>query len=451
MNAKTIKNTMKKTALALSLAASGFLASTAPAHAYYESDPWFHEWVGTTYVAFVEEVDNQFFAINTYLAEILDYMENGTDDSGTGIIGGINAQLAKIWEEARPFMENTSNQNAAFNRRTALDVAAGQTIMSRKSDPFNCSEIPMMTGARYATGGGGGHMAMRQSKGSSESKLAMLAGGTKPNDLSYANDAYSNHKTNGYCSPQDATFSDGTDRNRSGCSKGDINKMPDGDARVQSVFHPAHDFNTPSAVQKYGHSLTYNNGKTTPLDIGDQAKAADDAIATMVALFSPPALPKEVEQSPAGKILTTRIKVFNARVSPAIDFLTTQKAAHDASQSTLPKAVADVILSDFKVVYQRLFNATPPDTPSDADIVRYEVLRRYADPQGEWLKTLLASGDAAKVAQIQAQSQAVEMYLLYNMHERQVETNALLSALVAQSVNPITRAELEAAATKASK
>ena len=449
---KNLKSKFRKTALAIMIASAGLLGASSTANAN-EGDPWFRAWKGSEWVPFlemyyqfVEEVDNQFFAINTYLSEIYAYLTKGEGETGKGVIG----TMLKIWSEERPFLENMTNQQANWQRTTAAEMMPAQTAMARAPDPRSCSELPTTIGARYATGGGG---SSRRARVPTETNIAKSQGGTKPNDVAYANEMYSTHKSSGYCTKEDAQFPNSTvDRNAAGCTMGDTAKMPDADARIQSVFRPAHDYTDANAVKQHGTSLTYNLGRSTPSPVGDQAKAADDAIATMITRFSPPALPKEVEQTPAGRVLFTKIKTFNARISPALEFLASAKARNDASQSDIPAEYSNGILADFKDFYGRMFAGSPvPEKPSEAEVMRYEVLRRYADTNGEWMKTLMAQGDAGKIAQIQAQTQGVELYLLYNLHERQVETNAILSALLAQSVNPITRAELQSTSNQISK
>jgi len=450
MSGKTLGTKLKKTAAIVGIALAGLMATSKPATAFTEVDPIFDAWSTSVYAAFVEEVDNQFFAINTYLAEIYAYLSTGEGDMGTGVVGTMN----KIWEEQRPYMENMTGQQSAWSRRNMLDGMAGQTVVNKLPDPRACSELPMTMGARGMAGAGSG--GMRVSKGATEARLAAQGGGSKSSDVQYAADIQATHLASGYCSATDASYLDKngnatTARGAFGCAVGDTHKMPDADARIQSVFRPAHDFADPNAVKTYGTSLTYNNGSTSPSPVGDQAKAADDAIATMIARFSPPALPKEVEQTSAGKVFLAKVKVFNSRVSPALDFLTTAKARLDASQNSVPNGSA--VLADLQDFFHRLYPSSPvPQNASDAEIMRYEVLRRYADPEGTWSQALTAaSGDAAKLATIQAQTQAVELYLLYNMHDRQLETNSLLSAILAQSVNPITRAELQAASSQIAK
>ena len=384
------------------------------------------------------------------MAEIYAYLNAGEGETGTGVIGTMN----KIWQEQRPYQENMGNQNASWNRRSALDAIPGQAIANRFADPRNCSELPMMMGARSATGGGGG--GSRASRGATEAVIAKQMGGTKPNDVAHAAALYGGHKAGGYCTSEDANYvktddSVGDSRQGFDCLPGDTKKMPDGDARVQSILRPAHDYTDPNAIKQYGTSLTFNNGAAS-LPIGDQAKAADDAIATIAARFSPPTLPKDVEQTPSGKILLTKVKAFNARVSPAIEAMSSAAARLNASKNGIPAAQVASLLADFQAVYGRLFPGSPvPSNVSEEEVMRYEVLRRFADPSGNWLKTLNATGDAARVGQIQAQTQAVELQLLYTLNERANETNMLLSALVAQSVNPITRQEIDNLAHNAQK
>ena len=439
MSNTNFKTAMKRTLVGACVAIA-CATSSAPAAAFVEVDPQFRIWEGAIYSVFVQEVTNQFFAINTYLAQTYAYLRDGEGDSGKGVIGTMN----KIWTEQRPYMEGMSNQQSAWGRRNTMDGVIAQTIANKLPDPRSCSEIPTTGGARASAGGGGGGGGGNAARGATEAKVAANAGGAKPSDLAHANTLYVDHKGKGYCSIEDAQFS-GTDKAREafGCSVADTHKMPDGDVRVQSIFRPAHDYKNPADVIKYGSSLTFNNGQKTALPIGDQAAAADDAASNIIARFSPPYLPKEIEQTSNGKILLTQVKVFNARISPAIYALAQASARLTAANVSLPPAKVAEMKTDFDDVYSRLHpGAEAPVALSEAEVMRYEVMRRYADLLGSWNKDL-AKASPDMVGKIQAQNQAVELYLLYNIHERQQETNAILAAMLAQAVNPVTKSEIE--------
>ena len=448
MTNKNFKSAMKKSLASACVAAACAMASTPASAVYYPDgslgDPKaaerFELWDRTIYKVFVQEVTNQFYAINTYLAQIYAYLRDGEGDTGKGVIGTMN----KIWTEQRPYMESMSSQQSAWNRRNMLDGVVAQTIANKLPDPRSCSEIAAVHGARASGGGGGGGGGGGVSRGTTEAKVAKEAGGGKPSELAHANTVYVDHKGKGYCASEDATYA-GTNNSREafGCTAADIRKMPDADARVQSIFRPAHDFTNPQAVKQYGSSLTFNNGKSTPLPIGDQAVAADDAAANIVARFSPPYLPKEVEQTEGGRMLLTKVKVFNARISPAIYALAQTSARLTATKTNLPAAALAAMKADFNITFRNLHpDSEVPETLSEAEVMRHEVMSRYADTLSTW-NTSLKAATPDMVGKIQAQNQAVELYLLYNIHERQQEGNAILAAILAQAVNPVTKAELE--------
>jgi len=447
MKPSKIMTKLKKTAVALSIVATGFLGASSPAHAY-EGDPWFHEWVYTTYVAFVEEVDNQFFAINTYLAEIYAYMTKGEGETGKGVIG----TMLKIWGEERPYLENMGNQGAAWNRRNTLDALPGQTILNRAPDPRNCTEIIRGAAGRGSMGGGGG---TRAGKARVESLAAANSPGTRVSDTDHAADVLSVHgsASNGYCSKQDVSYTGdaakafGATRNASSCTA--VGAMPDADARVQSIFVPAHDFEKVAAgdaaeIAK-ATSLTFND---------DQQKAAAYASKNLASSFSPPAMSKEAEDSPAGKLLLAKQKILQARISPAVSAIAQIAAGRSpvALGTTAADGLAQSWLTNATPVYQRVFPAgtVVPQKPSSMEILRYEVYRRFLDIGGgadSWTTKLNENQDPAKIAQIQAETQAVQLYVEFELLNRIEENNAIQAAILAQLVNPITKQEVSAGAS----
>lgn len=451
-----IKKVLKKTVLVASLSMVGFLGVAPPANAFYEAA--FYAWFGSEwtpfleqYTSFVTEVDDQFFAINEYLAEIYQYMATDTGNTqGMGIIGAINGNMNKIWSEARPYMESTGEQGASWNRKTALDAIPGQTIMNRMPDPRNCSELPARMAGRGARGGGGGSHA---GKGKIESMAAEAATGTHLSDTEYAADIYSNHGAAdaNLCTKQDVNYSGdaavafGTSRKGYGCTA--VGTMPDGDARAQSILVPAHDYDKVAAgdaaeIAK-ASSLTYSP---------TQAKVAAMATRNLAQGFSAPALSPEAEKSPAGKLLLAKEKILQMRISPAVQALAS--IAGSRTPAALGSNAATALSANWKStagpIYSRVFPAgtVVPDVPSTAELTRFEVYRRMFDIGGgadSWVGKLMESNDPAQVAQIQAETQAVQLYVEYEILGKLEENNAMQAAILAQLVNPVSKQEITAA------
>lgn len=453
-----IKTVLKRTALVLSLSVVGYFGVSKPAEAFIE--PAFYAFFGAEwtpfleqYTSFVEEVDDQFFAINEYLAEIYQYMSTDTGNTqGMGIIGAINGNMNKIWSEARPYMESTGEEGASWNRRTALDAIPGQTIMNRMPDPRNCSELPARMAGRGARGGGGGGSAGR---GKVESMAAAAAPGTHLSDAEHAADIYSTHGAadGNLCTTQDVNYSGdaavafGSKRNGYGCTA--VGTMPDGDARAQSILIPAHDYEKvakgdPAEIAK-ASSLTY---------AAPQAKVAGMATTNLAQSFSAPALSPDAEKSPAGKMLLAKEKILQARISPAV--LALASLAGSRTPAALGAVSAKALTDNWKAtagpVYTRVFPAGTqvPDIPSMAELTRYEVYRRMFDIGGgadSWVGKLMESNDPGQVGQIQAETQAVQLYVEYEILNRLEENNVMQAAILSQLVNPVTKQEITSATT----
>lgn len=426
---KNIGQKLKKTAIAISLAASVFSLST-PANAY-ETDPWFHEWVGTQYAAFVQEVDNQFYAINTYLSEIYTYITTGEGDTGTGIIKAITNNMDKIWKEQQQFTESTNKNSAQMNRVTATDAAVSNRIAASLPDPRACDEIPRVMGARMGGGGGGS----RAAKGTYEAAVSDHGGGTAPNYASQVGDVYGAHagaSGNNYCSTADVKYSNGQPHAAFGCAAASTT-MPDGDARVQSLFVPAHDYNNAAVAARQNITLTPQT-----------AKAAQDSMTSILSSFSPAGLPKDLESTSEGKSYLARVKVYNARMSPALNALS-QIVALRNPDLNLSASYQGTWQSIAQPVYANIFPGTTiPPTPSEAEIMRFEVLRRYADfGSTSWHTTIIQDTDQGRLLQELNTTEAVKLYVDWQIHNRMEENNALQAAILAQLTNPITKSDLD--------
>lgn len=443
MNVKTTK----KIAISLSLVLSGMFAvpQSAMAAIDFELRAWQVPFIAQ-YAAFVTEVDNQFFAINTYLAELYEYLGKGEGGNSKGLIGTIE----KVAQAQRPYEEALGDKQSAWARRNLIDGINAQAILNKMPDPRACSELGPSTAGRGAAGGGSGG---RAGAASSNSTVAAAAPGTKVSDAEHALDVNGNHgKTgNGFCSKQDARYEGdakkafGSQRGAYGCTEqGD---MPNGDARIQSVFIPAHDYEKVAAgnmseIAK-ASSLTYNPR---------QALAADLAIKNMTSSFSTPALPPSAESTPGGKLLIARQKILEDRISPAVLALSTIRGT--LTPADINGSVNAAFLSNWKdtagAIYARIFppGTAVPDSPSIGEITRFEVFRRFfdvGDGDGSWVNKLNKE-DAVGVARIQAETEAVQLYVSYEILNRIEQNNALQAAILAQLINPVSKQEITAAA-----
>lgn len=435
-------NPIKRIASSLAVASAfAMVAFPAPAFAY-EGDPWFRQWETTTFAQFQLKVEGQFYAINEYMNAIRLYLTSGVGDTGTGLIATIQKtqDANRLYSQESDALQQSRNQVLAMNQAMANRVAAGIP------DPRDCDELPRMVGAR--AGGGGGSSAI--AKGRSEARLAAGSAGALPTATAHAAIVYANHEAGGYCAAEDINYSGvsgkAATRNAFNCTT--VGAMPDGDARAQGLFVPAHDYASAPAAERM--SLTFDNG-TAPASGPSQAAAADDTAGNIVARFAPPALNKGAEQTPDGRVFLAKTKVFNARLSPAINALTSISSRRNAAANPL-SADALALWNDGNVqgVYDRIFSgAKHPQKPSEIEVLRYEVMRRYADyGANSWAQKVTNESDPAKRSLAQLQSQAVEMNLLYQIHGRLEENNAIQAAILSQLMNPITKTELELNAQK---
>lgn len=423
---KNVGKRFKKVALAAAVSAAA-LGSMAPAHAY-EGDPHFQAWRGSVYTAFVQQVTNQFFAINTYLSQIYLYMNSGVGETGTGVIG----TMQKLSRQNQEFSESANKNLAQMNRVTQADASVANRVAAAMPDPRECSEIPRKMGARMAGGGGGGG---RSVKGAIERVVANAGGGTAPSGMAQAGDIYATRSQAKYCSTADVTFSNGKKHAAFGCEAASTT-MPAADIRVQSLFVPAHNFEDPN--QQKAANLTFSTG--------DEAQAAADAAKMVIASFSPVGISADMESTPAGKQYLTRVAAFNARLSPAIHALS-QIASMRMPDKNLAAEIADNWVANATPVYGRIFPGMKvPEKPSESEVMRYEVLRRYADYGADsWHQKQIQDDDQARLTRELTDAVVLNTYVTWQTHNRMEESNAIQASMLAQSVNPTTKQELEAA------
>lgn len=426
---------IKKTILAISVAS--FCALSSPVNAGMESDPHFRSWQAAEFNPWMMQISNT-------LNQIYAYLISGSGDTGTGIVGTMN----KIWSQQRPYMEAVGSISDTTNKSLAKEAPAAHVIAQRMPDPRSCSDLVRNAGPRSGGGGGGAKI----SRAKTELALSNNGAGTKISDNAYSTEIYSAVKDLKSCSKKDVGYLDASgnqvkNRGAFGCTaSGDY---PGADSTVASILKPAYnrekisDGDQEALIKSY--SLTLNK---------DQKALAERAGVNLVSAYQPPALPKDVENSPVGRAFLAKVKAYETRVSPGMVAVAQHtEAISESSESGPQTKITQAWIDSAKDVYARIFKGyTPPANPSADEVARFEVFRRYSDfGSGSWDEELSQDQDSGRILQMMARSQAVELKLLHGLYEEAKLTNQLNTAILAQLTNPITTAELKVAAEKAMK
>ena len=359
--------------------------------------------------------------MNVNNALIYEYMISGASDAGTGIAGTLSANALSQASHNEVQGANQQSHYNAVTRARKAEMVAAQTLSSEIADSRECSEalISQQMGARSGSTDAASYSVQSASKIHAGLATAMASA---PSESSSAGTLLKTHNAK-YCSPVDVL--------NKRCSAGSA--MPDGDVRVQSLLAPAIDFTSTSTQ---GQSMTM-----TP----EQSQAALDSSVNIMGRFSPPVLPKAVSDSPAGRMYTTKYKIYEARLSPATMALA--GIAGRRSEATL-NAGAKQSWAAVNGEYSKLFpGAQAPANPSETELLRYEVTRRFAG--SDYMAQLRKSSSLTNVLVDVAQGDAVELKILYEMHQRLEEDNAILSTVLAQLISPISKKEVIDASTGA--
>lgn len=392
----------------------------------------------------------QFTNVITELNNIYNYLAYGIAQDSTKASKGLIGTIIKEHELDRKYLEEQLALNHSRDQTLAMKQAYATNVAGKIQDYRVCDDLVRDLQAQTSGGGGavgrggGGSVA----KGNTERQVAASSAGNATTLVGQSAQIYNNHAQK-YCAPEDLKYSDGTARNAFQCSA--ESTMPDGDARAQSVFAPAHQYYNPTAVAK--QNLTFTAA---------QKQAADDTIKNIVSAFSPPALPKKYEQTEAGKEFLTKAKVLNARTSAAVHALASmadrrmpmsQNGAAGGGTVVGPWDFGD---PNWIETYKRVFGSqiTVPSKLSEADSLRFEVYRRYYDSptaSGSWYKEKVASGDDSEKFREMLRIGSAQMLLMYNIHQRLEENNMMQAAILANIVNPVTKDEVSLSAKAAFK
>ena len=344
------------------------------------------------------------------------YLISGIGDIGTGGTGTTSANAQSQMSHKETAGSNTKAHYAAVDRTRDAEMTVAERVVNDSPNPMACEEgiISSQLGARNAFGDTSKATNIAASKISASVDKTIASA---KNELAHTAGFIEKHYSK-YCSEVDS---------KAGRCSGS-SKMPDADSRVQSIFYPADNFQNQQSAKQ---SITFTS---------EQFEAASDAVVNILGRYSPPTLPKSVSETPAGKMYNIKMKVFQSRISPA-NFVLTNIAAR-RGQAELSSG-AQTTWNEASKSYSDIFTGTQaPSKPSEAEAMRLEVMRRFADPR-YYKNNMAKDSDLANSLVELAQNDAIELKLLWDLHSRLEEDNALLAATIAQLLNPISKTEIE--------
>ena len=346
------------------------------------------------------------------------YMISGEGDVGTGIVGTTSANAQSQMSHDEAAKSNLQAHRYAIKREQQGEKIAVDRNVRTLGDPRECSEAKLRSD--FGVRGDNADAYAASMSGAAKIQQATAKARALPNESASAGEVLA--AMGKYCSPADAAAQR--------CSK---SSLPDANVRAESLFKPAGDYTAPVQSQ----SLTYDNGSGS----GEQMSAAQETASNILGRFAPAALPQAVAQTPAGKMHTAKVKIYEARLSPAENILT----GIAGRRAPMPSSQAWSQASD---EYPQIFpNTQKPSNPSEIEALRYEVMRRYAG--SKWQSDVKKSGDLASALRERVVTESVELKVLYDIHTRLEEQASVRAAILAQLVGPVDRKSVEDAGSAA--
>ena len=259
------------------------------------------------------------------------------------------------------------------------------------------------------------------------------------------------HKDN-YCSELDV-------KNGRGCTT--VGKFPAADVQASSLTTGA----TPNGSQPSGN-VSFDT---------DQIKAALSYVRNVTPMI-PADPPESVKTTSGGIILLTKLNRYRSRVSQVNEPYMSELSLK-AQPGSLEKALGDSSTFNSDLVntnqltgtgygsdgksgwssvapkYQQLFgdDVQFPETPSEWEVLRYDVFSRYADAkdQNSWQAQVGSFTDTQSLQEL-SRMEALSLRLQWLSITQQQETNRLLSLIATNQLDPQTRSELASDAAQVS-
>lgn len=222
--------------------------------------------------------------------------------------------------------------------------------------------------------------------------------------------------------------------------------LPDADAHAGSMFQGAVGTNsggTPINGTATNHSL---GGNPSVAGNKDQPKAASQ-YANLMTLPTPPEMLKStVTNTPQGTLYNGWRQAYMSRVSAAQEALTSIIAFQTANNSPDVQAYwqSHVTAAQYNQVFPV---ALYPTTPSEDDVLQYDIASNYMDYSLGSLASKTSTTDESMKELISLEATAT--YLQYKQFELEKRDSAMLAAILAQQMSPITDDKLHSLATLA--
>ena len=354
-------------------------------------------------------------ATNTQLGYTHSYLTTGVGGSPGGVIallGGINERLGMV---------TNANDEAVEND----DLAARQRIYDERMMDERGSRIPKPSNVRracvQATSASGRAGAARATGGASRA-AGGAAGGRYDDDrpqIQALVDAGSKRGELGVCSASDV------ENRRPGCQSGGVGERPSADVRTSSLFD--------GGVRQGPVNLS----------IDDQGfKIGQQLISNVAPLPLDKPTNEQQRDSQGGVIYMLNYNRYAARASTATDAMADILGfgvAMNVEGASMDGAQAEPFLRTWasnQAEYEQIFGAgTFPAVPSERELLRFSVFKHYAGVQDKQKSAAMSPEDRE---QAQIELMAINNRVQFELLQRQEKTNALLSAILAQQMDPIT-------------
>lgn len=334
----------------------------------------------------------------------------GRSNSSESEMGSINdtASRSRIYEEKMIDLKAAGTPSQADFRRACVAISSRMTSSQGHGAARGAADTFQRT--RFAA-------LPREER--------IKAPGTPTQKLA---DLVRDRNTNGFCSKEDMQ------NGFPGCSI--EGNLPNADIRSSSLTAGA----------------TTNPSEPTNGSLDAEQQAAARAFMANVSA-APPRLPTEAALATNdGQRFLTVLNQFASRQAVADDALGNILSSHEAMPLTVNgQQEQSPIMKDWQMRkndWSQIFGSKMkfPDAPSERDLLRYEVFRYYTS--GDYQRSLQVPANdhgLTSLAREQLAQTAVTNRLLFQLLERQEDTNKILATLLHQQMNPLSTESLNAA------
>lgn len=380
-------------------------------------------------------MNSQLVTINTQLKTTDTYLQTGFNGNGLiPLLSSINDKLGKV--NANDGQANSNDNITARARlydQNMIDMKAAATPTQEEFKRACVAISSRMTSAQGHGAARGSSDAIRSSR---EAEVVLedriKTPGTPTQKVA---DLVRSRSNNGFCDKQDA------ENGFPGCtSEGDL---PNADVRASSLTLGA----TTAASDPSNGSL---NAK--------QAAAARAYIMNTVPM--PPVMPSTAAlETESGKRYLVGLNRFTARSAASSTAMNNILASHQAVPLTVNgQAESSPMMRDWaerKKDWETIFGpqVAYPGSPSERDMMRYEVFHYYISPYYQNFLSTLAADPRGEVmtGREMLKQQALTNRILFQLLQRQEDANVMMAQLLNQQMDPVSTASLTSAAANAGK